>query len=99
MNKNKIGVAFRISVLCFVFFVLSTAALAANTVSGVVYDNKNNPLMDVDVELLDELGAYKQHQRTDSTGRYGFSGLAEGRFTVRVMPFRYDFEEIGRAHV
>ncbi len=93
MNKNKIGVAFRLSFLSFVFFALSTAALAANTVTGVVYDNRNNPLIDVDVELLDELGAYKQHQRTDSTGRYGFSDLPDGRFAVRVMPYRYDFEE------
>ncbi len=96
MNKNKIGVAFRISFLSFVFFALSTAALAANTLTGVVYDNRNNPLMDVDIELLNDLGSYLQHQRTDSTGRYSFSGLADGRFSVRVMPFRYDFEEARR---
>jgi tetratricopeptide (TPR) repeat protein len=96
MVRNKIETGIRVLFIWFVFFVLSTSAFAANTVTGVVYDNRNNPLIDVDVELLDDLGAYKQHQRTDSTGRYSFSGLADGRFSVRVMPFRYDFEQATR---
>ncbi len=74
-------------------FVLSVSAFAANTITGVVYDNRGNPLIDCDLELLNELGAYLQHQRTDSTGRYTFSGLADGRYSVRVIPLRYDFEE------
>jgi tetratricopeptide (TPR) repeat protein len=96
MNKNKVRFGVKKSFLSIIFFALSASAFAANTVTGVVYDNKNNPLIDVDVELLDDLGAYKQHQRTDSTGRYSFSGLADGRFSVRVMPFRYDFEQATR---
>ncbi len=96
MKIDKVRIGVRVLFLSFIFFALSTVAFAANSVTGVVYDNRNNPLMDVDVELLNDLGSYLQHQRTDSTGRYSFNGLADGRFSVRVMPFRYDFEETMR---
>jgi tetratricopeptide (TPR) repeat protein len=31
--------------------------------------------------------------KTDSTGRYQFNGLADGYYTVKVQPFRYDLED------
>jgi|CXWL01.1.fsa_nt_gi tetratricopeptide (TPR) repeat protein len=79
-----------------ILLALSWAVLAANTITGTVYDNRRNPLTDVDVELLNDLGIFMQHSRTDTAGRYTFSGLADGRFGVRVMPFRYDFQEATR---
>jgi hypothetical protein len=96
MDKSKFRIGVGVSFLCFVLLALSTAAFASNSVTGTVYDNRNNPLVDVDIELLNDLGSYLQHERTDSTGRYSFSGLADGRFSIRVMPFRYDFEESTR---
>lgn len=75
----------------FLFLILSQTAWAS-TISGFVYDKQRNPLNDVDVELLDEY--YRQRpngrMRTDSTGRYQFTELPDGYYTVRVMPFRYD---------
>lgn len=73
------------------FFVQSV--FAANSITGTVYDFQNNSLGDVDIELSNELGAFISHKRTDSTGRFAFTNLSDGRFTVRVMPFRYDYEE------
>lgn len=67
---------------------LSSNALAS-TISGIVYDPRNNPLPDVDVELLDEFYRQKDRTKTDSTGRYQFT-VGDGNYTVKVMPFRYD---------
>lgn len=72
------------------------AKTAANLVTGVVYDNRNNPLTDVDVELLSDLGSFLQHTRTDSAGRYSFFRIADGRYSVRVTPFKYDFQPMTR---
>jgi tetratricopeptide (TPR) repeat protein len=85
----------RTIVLVFLFFgvFFSVQNAAASSITGTVYDNNNNALADVDVELLGNIGSFKNHLRTDTTGRYEFTGLGDGYFTVRVMPFRYDFEE------
>jgi tetratricopeptide (TPR) repeat protein len=90
-KSGRLGLFSFFAAFCLVFFTVQTAA--GNTITGYVYDNKNNSLADVDVELMGNVGTFKNHFRTDSIGRYEFSGLGEGYFTVRVMPFRYDFEE------
>jgi tetratricopeptide (TPR) repeat protein len=86
--------------VCVLFFIFGifflTQNLSASTISGVVYDPYRNPLPDVDVELLDDL--YRQYPvngrtRTDGNGRYSFSSLSDGNFNVRVLPFRYDYND------
>ncbi len=87
----------RTDLLSFLFlfglFFLTTPGASASTIMGIVYDHQMNALPDVDVELEGNTGTFRNHIRTDSTGRYQFSGLGNGYFTVRVMPFRYDYEE------
>jgi tetratricopeptide (TPR) repeat protein len=79
-------------IFLFCFFILSGNAFAT-TLTGIVYDHQRNTLPDVDIELEGNTGAFRNHVRTDSTGKYQISGLGEGYFTVRVLPFRYDYEE------
>lgn len=83
--------------LGFVFFLLllfsAQSVSAANTISGTIYDKRGNALNAVDVELLDEYYRLLQRMRTDASGRYQFSGLNNGNYTVRVLPFQYDLEE------
>lgn len=62
----------------------------ASTISGIVYDNRRNPLIEVDIELLDDLYRSINRTKTTATGRYEFGGLGDGRYTVKVLPFRYD---------
>src|SRR5207237_123086 len=85
----------RLIVLSFVFFCvfISVRSSSASSITGTIYDNHNNALADVDVELMGNVGAFRNHIRTDTTGRYEFTGLGDGYFTIRVLPFRYDFEE------
>lgn len=69
------------------------SAFAVSSISGTVYDSQRNLLSDVNVELLNDY--YQQVKRTitDGAGRYNFEGLRDGRYTVRVMAFRYDLED------
>lgn len=76
------------------FCILSAQnAFAVSSISGTVYDSQRNILSDVNVELLNDY--YQQIKRTitDGAGRYSFEGLKDGRYTVRVMAFRYDLED------
>ena len=77
-----------------VFFLLiffgAPDVSAANIISGTVYDRQGNTLNAVDIELQDEYYRLLQRARTDSVGRYQFSGLNNGNYTVKALPFQYD---------
>jgi tetratricopeptide (TPR) repeat protein len=64
-----------------------------NAISGHVFGESRRPLSDVFVELLDDLGVTINRTRTNASGRYEFSGLAEGRFKVRILPYGTDYAE------
>jgi len=90
LNKMVFGVA-----IAFLFLGISESAYAASTISGTIFDKQRNPLIDIDVELLDDYYrvAPGGRARTDGSGRYQFNGLRDGRYTVRVFAFRYDLED------
>lgn len=80
------------------FFILSgflTAqpVKAANTIGGFIFDRSGSPLADIDVELLDDFYRTINRMKTDSSGRYQFSGLPDDNYTIRVFAFRYDLED------
>ena len=81
------------AVFLFVFLSLASSVFAASTIAGTVYDKQRNLLADVDVELLNDYYQTIQRTRTDSVGRYTFNGLRDGRYTVRVFAFRYDYQD------
>src|SRR5688572_22389264 len=76
----------------FAFTLLAQSGLAS-TISGFVYDKSRTALSQVDVELLNENYQMRGRTKTDTSGRYTFSGLSDGRYTIRVLPFRYDLED------
>ncbi|MDI1241269.1 MAG: carboxypeptidase-like regulatory domain-containing protein [bacterium] len=78
---------------CFALLLSAAHVSAANTIGGFVFDRARTPLSDIDVELLDEYYRLKQRLKTESSGRYEFSGLNDGNYTVRVFAFRYDLED------
>lgn len=79
--------------LLAIFATLSTAAHAASTITGTVFDDQRNPVVSVDVELLNENYALRGKTRTDGSGRYQFSNLADGRYYIRVLPFRFNLND------
>ena len=87
LNLKKI--AFEFILVCGI--ILFSQNIYASTIMGIVYDNQRNPLPDVDVELLDDFYRLINRARTSTSGRYEFGGLKDGRYTVRIMAFRFDY--------
>ena len=77
----------------FLLLFLSQTTFAASTIQGIIYDKQRNTLPDIDVELLDDYYRMIQRARTDSTGKYVFSGVSDGRYTIKVLAFRYDYQD------
>ena len=64
-----------------------------NSIHGHIFNESRRPVSDIFVELLDELGVTVNRSRTTASGRYEFTGLPEGRFRVRVLPYGTDYAE------
>ncbi len=77
----------------FVVILGAASANAAHTIAGGVFDTNRMPVADVDVELLDQYYRTIDRQKTGSSGRYEFSVVTQGRYTVRVYAFRLDFQD------
>ena len=93
MNPTRLPAIFKIAPFAiFALFLLAQTALAS-TIAGFIYDKNRTPLAHVDVELLNENYQLRGKTTTDGTGRYTFDGLSDGRYTIRVLPFRYDLED------
>lgn len=77
----------------FLILLLSQSVFAQSTITGVVLDKQKNFLQDIEVELQNDYYQVEQRTRTNGAGRYQFSGLHNGRYTVKVYAFRYDLED------
>ncbi|QQS43021.1 MAG: carboxypeptidase regulatory-like domain-containing protein [Acidobacteriota bacterium] len=74
-------------------FAAQASAGVAGTIGGFIYDEQRNPVVEVDVELLNENYATRGRVKTNGIGRYEFSNVADGTYYIRVMPFRYNLED------
>ncbi len=79
-----------VPVVAVFVFLLGVGTASASSIQGFVFDQNRNPLSEVDVELLNENGQMRQRDRTNGVGRYTFNELADGRYYVKVQPFRYN---------
>jgi tetratricopeptide (TPR) repeat protein len=92
--KSLIRIRVAFGVLFFaVTLLLAQNAFGVSTIQGTVYDKQRNPLVEMEVELLNDYYQTQSRSRTDGSGRYSFNGLKDGRYTVRVFAFRYDLED------
>lgn len=64
-----------------------------NTIYGTVFGESRRPVADVYVELLDDVSSSRGQAKTDVSGRFTFSNLVDGRYTIRVKPYGTDYEE------
>lgn len=105
-NSTKFAVMFLTAILALVVVITANingsaktltfrkdASLLINTISGTVFDERRNPITDIFVELQDDLSRSVSRVRTDSSGRYTFSGMRDGRYIIRVIPSQFGFEE------
>jgi hypothetical protein len=73
-----------ISILLFIGGVLGQTN--RSTISGFVFDPDRRPVAQIFVELSNEFSVISR-VRTDGSGRYFFSGLSHGRYSVKALPF------------
>lgn len=66
---------------------------AQNRISGFVFGLNRQPMADLDVELMDDYYRMVARTRTNSSGRYFFSGMRDGRFTIRVITLGTEYED------
>ena len=64
-----------------------------SSISGFVFDPDRRPLSQINVELANEYNSVIGRVRTTGSGRYFFSGLPHGRYTVRALPLGTGFDE------
>ena len=91
MKKNFKIVVIISSILLFSFGIAQ--AQSNNTISGSVFNAERQPVAEMYVELLNEVNSVIARKKTTSGGRYTFSGVSGGTFTVRVLTSGTDLEE------
>lgn len=64
-----------------------------NTISGTVFGESNRLVADVHVELQDDFNSTINRTRSDASGRFTFSGLVDGRYRVKALPYGTDYME------
>ncbi len=92
--KHKIyrAIPFYLFVPAFLLVVF-VPQLFASTIIGTIYDQNRNPLSEVNVELLNDYYQVINRTITEGTGKYEFGNLNDGRYTVKVLPFKHDLLE------
>jgi hypothetical protein len=65
--KVKYSKQIFLSLFGLLTFIFCWQTTCASSIYGVVYDNKRNALVDVDIELESNVGSFRNHTRTDST--------------------------------
>ena len=71
----------------------SNSVSLANRIEGRVYSPDRQPVENVYVELRNEVGSSIAQTKTDSSGRFSFSGMPAGRYVVKVLPLGTKFRE------
>lgn len=66
-------------------------SILANTISGTVYNEQRQPVADIYVELQDEFYRSIGRVKTNGGGRYTFSGMREGRYTIKVIGSQFGY--------
>lgn len=92
IRRNQICGLFRWCLFLGIL-VICQNAYGQSSITGIVFDKQKNPLNDIQVELLNDYYQSIRRTKTDSSGRYQFDGLVNGRYSVRVYAFRYDLED------
>lgn len=62
-----------------------------NAIYGRIFGPNRQTVGDLYVELLDEVGSTITRAKADPSGRFTFSGLGNGRFTIKVLPYGTDY--------
>lgn len=74
-------------------FLCSSFAFAQNSISGIVFDPQNQPVNDLDIELLDSFERMIASRKTNGSGFYTFQRLRAGIYYLKVRQGATAFKE------
>jgi tetratricopeptide (TPR) repeat protein len=69
------------------------APQGASSISGRIYGEARQPLADVYLELQSDTYTTLARAKTNGSGLYSFTGLPDGNYKVKVLPFGTDYGE------
>jgi tetratricopeptide (TPR) repeat protein len=93
VNAGILKIALSLFGVALVSFVPVVSGQNRSTISGFVFDQQRRPVSQIQIELLNEVDSVLARSKTDSSGRFFFTGLSQGRFSVKVRSVGTDFEE------
>lgn len=97
MKKHRQPNICLVSAFLIPFFFISVQAQFPSqnrsSISGFVFDQERRSIPQIPVELLNEVNSVIGRTRTDNSGRFFFTGLSQGRFSIKVLPFGTNYEE------
>lgn len=87
------AVIFAVSFSVIAYINTSGGYAQGNTVSGQVFGVQRQPVVEANVELLNEFSQLVARTRTDTSGRYFFSNVPSGNLVVHILPREPEYEE------
>lgn len=90
---------FYFCVLCFIFLVIcpsnifSKSLRLVNRIEGQVFNPEHLPVQNMYVELVNEVDSVIAQTKTNSSGRFTFTGMPGGRYLIKVLPLGTKFKE------
>jgi tetratricopeptide (TPR) repeat protein len=81
------------SIAAVPFVSANASASAQNRISGFVFGINRQPMGDLYVELVDEDYQTVERTKTNGGGRYYFTGMSAGRYTIRVNAITSLYED------
>ena len=94
--RSTVLLSLRAIVVVFLLSAASGVLAQGNnrsTISGFIFSEDRRPMPNIYVELLDEVNGSLGRMRTDNSGRFFFSGLSQGRFAIKAMPYGTNYQE------
>ncbi len=79
--------------LVSILFITATFSFAQNSIVGSIYDTNRNPVVEIEVELLDEFERLIRTTKTRGSGLFFFQGLRAGVYFVQVRVDRTAYKQ------
>jgi len=97
MTKIRLINIFKLCIILFISlsFVPSFADESTASISGLVVDKSNNEVITVaQIKIISKSGAVVKKTESDLSGKYSFTNLSEGEYTIEVTRLGYSITKI-----
>jgi tetratricopeptide (TPR) repeat protein len=83
-----------VAIFSFLLFAQISVSAQTNSINGMIFSkNSRTPVGELWVELINDFNVTVSRIKTSSSGRYIFTGMRSGRYTIRIRTAGTEFEE------